>query len=144
MSQAIRPCFTRTQSLASKHLLLSISDAKIRQGFTTGTNFRSCGQLCKKASFAGRSESVSRSPNRKWEEQDSNLRRLSQQIYSLSRLTASVPSRGDFVKNPRYVFLSLRVYLDLVQLFQFCTAKKEPAEGLEPTTCCLQNSCSAN
>ena len=30
----------------------------------------------------------------KWEEQDSNLRRLSQQIYSLSRLTASVPSRN--------------------------------------------------
>ena len=28
-----------------------------------------------------------------WEEQDSNLRRHSQQIYSLSRLTASVPSR---------------------------------------------------
>ena len=29
----------------------------------------------------------------KWEEQDSNLRRLSQQIYSLPRLTASVSSQ---------------------------------------------------
>ncbi len=57
----------------------------------------------------------------KWEEQDSNLRRLSQQIYSLSRLTASVPSRDDFVKNPRSLFLSLRVSLDLAQLFQLCT-----------------------
>ena len=31
--------------------------------------------------------------NKKWGEQDSNLRRQSQQIYSLSRLTASVPPR---------------------------------------------------
>ncbi len=35
----------------------------------------------------------------KWEEQDSNLRRLSQQIYSLSRLTASVPSRNLIVSS---------------------------------------------
>ena len=31
---------------------------------------------------------------REWEVQDSNLRRLSQQIYSLSRLTASVTSQA--------------------------------------------------
>ena len=58
---------------------------------------------------------------KKWGEQDSNLRRQSQQIYSLSRLTASVPP----------------------QLFSKpLDATAEPAEGFEPTTCCLQNSCS--
>ena len=41
----------------------------------------------------------------KWEEQDSNLRSLRQQIYSLSRLTASVPSRGCFFKRPRSFIL---------------------------------------
>ena len=47
---------------------------------------------------------------KKWERKDSNLRRLSQQIYSLSHLTA----------------------LDLSH-FVFLGAE-EPIEGLEPTT----------
>ncbi len=47
---------------------------------------------------------------KKWERKDSNLRRLSQQIYSLSHLTA----------------------LELSQhYFSLCL---EPIEGLEPTT----------
>ena len=50
-----------------------------------------------------------------WGEQDSNLWRLSQQIYSLPSLTA-------WVSPP---------------------IKKEPIEGLEPTTCWLQISCSS-
>ena len=44
-----------------------------------------------------------------WGEEDSNLRRLSQQIYSLPRLTASV--------SPRIII-----------------KKIEPAEGFEPPT----------
>ena len=46
----------------------------------------------------------------KWERKDSNLRRLSQQIYSLSHLTA----------------------LELSQQYFFYAY--EPIEGLEPTT----------
>ena len=45
-----------------------------------------------------------------WERKDSNLRRLSQQIYSLSHLTA----------------------LELSQLVSL--GAEEPIEGLEPTT----------
>ena len=51
----------------------------------------------------------------KWGEQDSNLWRRSQQIYSLPSLTAWVSPRN----------------------------KQEPIEGLEPTTCWLQISCSS-
>ena len=46
----------------------------------------------------------------KWERKDSNLRRLSQQIYSLSHLTA--------LELSHFVFLGA----------------EEPIEGLEPTT----------
>ena len=47
---------------------------------------------------------------KKWERKDSNLRRLSQQIYSLSHLTA--------LELSHFVFLGA----------------EEPIEGLEPTT----------
>ena len=38
-----------------------------------------------------------------WRGEDSNLRRLSQQIYSLPRLTASVPLRSDSTQSPCHV-----------------------------------------
>ena len=98
----------------------------------------------------------------KWGEQDSNLRRLSQQIYSLPRLTASVPPQTLaeqavrrasqtwekksilsvlFPKHPELPIHSPNHGLtNQVQSVHL----KKPAEGLEPTTCCLQNSCSAN
>ncbi len=56
----------------------------------------------------------------RWGEQDSNLRRRSHQIYSLTSLTAWVsPLKYFYVKNLK------------------------PMEGLEPTTCWLQISCSS-
>ena len=78
---------------------------------------------------------------RKWGVQDSNLRRLSQQIYSLSRLTASVTPRFNFLKNAPVI----RHFLWLSKKHLSLTwSDEEPAEGVEPTTCWLQISCSAN
>ena len=59
-----------------------------------------------------------------WWGKDSNLRRLSHQIYSLAPLTAREPH------------LIVRVSTRALT--------KELAVGLEPATCCLQSSCSTN
>jgi hypothetical protein len=62
---------------------------------------------------------------------------ISQQIYSLSRLTASVTPQK-ILKNPMILKLIARRVPKLLQKW------KEPAEGLEPATCGLQNRCSPN
>lgn len=46
-----------------------------------------------------------------WGEQDSNLRRLSQQIYSLPRLTASVSPRILFEPNLRFELRTPRLQI---------------------------------
>jgi hypothetical protein len=57
-----------------------------------------------------------------WAEKDSNLRRRSQQIYSLSPLTAREPAHKDEQLTQRSTIISL-----------------EPTRGLEPRTDGLQN-----
>ena len=77
---------------------------------------------------------------REWGVQDSNLRRLSQQIYSLSRLTASVTPQA-LVSQALTQHRSKR---PKPRKYRNDKQSLEPAEGLEPTTCGLQNRCSAN
>ena len=72
-----------------------------------------------------------------WGEQDSNLWRLSQQIYSLSSLAAWVSPPKPLMK---LISLASRVTI----IWFIFIKKNEPAKGFEPPTCWLQISCSTS
>src|ERR671927_29528 len=68
-----------------------------------------------------------------WGREDSNLRRLSRQVYSLLPLAARAHPRVRLPECPDMV----------ANATDFSTSSREPEKGFEPPTCRLQGGCSA-